>query len=237
VLAEGTTATGTITGALHQYTGSCGTTNGPDVVYQISHSGGDLFLGVVSTAFNPTVYLSTSCGSSTYCNDNAYAGVNASVISVSGLAAGTYYVIVDGWNAAASGNFALRFQRSPCTTSTRIAANGNYDGSTVGQGNDTAGACGGASASDVLYYLALCGARSVRATTCAARTNFDTVLSFRTGDCADSAEISCNDNDPLCASGMLRSTATAALPQGLGFLAVDGFYGAQGNYRVTISGM
>jgi hypothetical protein len=182
-----------------------------------------------------------TCGvaTSVACQDDACrtysGGVRSQLVQV--LDPATYYVIVDGWNAGSSGNFNLRFQHSPCATATAIPGNGRYDGTTVGQGNDTNGTCGGGAAPDVLYYVALCGPRAVTFNTCSASTAFDTVLYTRSGSCDPAAEVACNDNDSLCASSPLYSRITASLPQGLSFLAIDGFFGAEGNYRLNVSGM
>jgi cysteine-rich repeat protein len=162
-------------------------------------------------------------------------GTRSQLIRV--LDPGTYYVIVDGWNAASWGNFALRFQHSTCSGATFIPANGNYSGTTVGQGNDTTGTCGGGSAADTLYYLGLCGPRSVTFSTCSPITTFDTVLYLRTGGCDAASEVACNDNNPFCSFSSLHSQLTASMPQGLSFVAVDGFFSAEGDYRLTVSGM
>ncbi|MDI7267887.1 MAG: hypothetical protein QME96_07825, partial [Myxococcota bacterium] len=162
-------------------------------------------------------------------------GLRSQIVRV--LDAGTYYVVVDGYSSTSAGNFALRFQRAPCAAAGQITGNGNYDGTTVGQGNDSAGACGGSGAPDYMYYFGLCGARGVTATTCNAQTNFDTVIYFRSGNCDAASEVACNDNNPLCAVSTLRSTVTASLSQGLNFAIVDGFSLAAGAYRLTISGM
>ncbi|MBI5499193.1 MAG: DUF4215 domain-containing protein [Deltaproteobacteria bacterium] len=152
------------------------------------------------------------------------------------LDAGTYFVVVDGWNAGAAGGFTLRFQHAPCLGATAIPGNGNYNGTTAGAGNDQTGTCGGATADDVLYYVPMCGPRSVTFSTCSAATLFDTVLYVRGGSCT-AADLACNDNNPLCASGALASSVTAALPQGLSFVVVDGFFGAGGAYRLNVAGM
>jgi hypothetical protein len=153
------------------------------------------------------------------------------------LDAGTYYVVIDGYSATAAGAFTLRFQHSPCTGATAIPGNGVYNGTTVGQGNDLSGSCGGSAAPDVLYYVALCGPRSVTMTTCSTATTFDTVLYVRGGSCTAGTDLACNDNNPLCASGGLTSSVSPSLPQGLSFVGVDGFFGAEGAYRLTVSGM
>ena len=150
------------------------------------------------------------------------------------LDAGTYYVVVDGAAAGQQGDYALTYQRSGCATATRIIGNGDYDGSTVGLLDEDWGTCGG-SAGETEYWLALCAGRTVTATTCNAVTNYDSVLYFRSGSCLGT-QLACN-NDSTCALSARRAEVTAPLVQGLNFLRVDGYAGATGSYRVTISGL
>src|SRR6266481_263782 len=67
--------------------------------------------------------------------------------------------------------------------------------------------------------------------TCGAATNFDSVLYVRTGNCDTGTELACNDD------GVCTPTSTLSLPVTAGqtyFIFVDGFFGASGNFTVTI---
>ncbi|MBI5488284.1 MAG: DUF4215 domain-containing protein [Deltaproteobacteria bacterium] len=166
------------------------------------------------------------------CSDDACGGSRSQWFGV--LDAGTYYVVVDGAAAGQQGDYALTFQRSSCATATRITGDGDYDGSTVGLPDEDWGSCGG-SAGETEYWLALCGSRTVTATTCNAVTNYDSVLYARSGSCLGT-QLGCN-NDSTCALSTRRAELTTTLVQGLNFLRVDGYSGSTGSYRLTISGL
>ncbi len=182
----------------------------------------------------------TCTGAQAACQDDACSTLRSQGVVV--LNAGTYYLIVDGYSAAASGAFTLRFGHVPCdATALPPPYNGTYNGSTAASGNDQTLSCAGGAANDVLYAFPTCGARNVTATTCNATTNYNTALAFRTGTCT-AADLACNDNDGACAFSNRMSTVTGAIAaRGLHFLVVDGSTsggGAQtGNYSVVLSGI
>ncbi|MDI7268759.1 MAG: hypothetical protein QME96_12270 [Myxococcota bacterium] len=167
------------------------------------------------------------------CSNDACAGRRSQWFGV--LDPGTYYVVVDGAAAGEAGPFTLLFQQSGCTWATRISANGNYDGTTVGQSNDLSGTCGGSTAPDFEYYMVLCAGRSVTASSCYSQTNYDNVLYLRGGSCTGTT-IACNDQSS-CALSVNYAIVSGTLPQGLSFLIVDGYGGASGTYRVNVSGL
>jgi cysteine-rich repeat protein len=228
----------------HTYSCTPSATGGRDVWYRFTLAQREVvYLDTVdgNTWDSILQIRSGTCAASTAvaCADDqcrSYSGSYRSQI-VQILDPGTYFVVVDGWNTGAAGNFALRFQHSPCTAATPIAANGRYTGTTTGQGNDSAGACGGATAADAAYYVGLCAPRSVTFSTCDRGTAFDTVVYARAGGCAAGDEVACNDNTSACTVNPLHSTVTAALPQGLSFVVVDGFYSAEGAFALNVSGM
>jgi hypothetical protein len=220
---------------------SCTTgTGGRDVWYRFTLTGRRLVYVDVAdgNAWDSVIDIRTgTCAASTSvaCNNDACGGVRSQWHGF--LNAGTYYVVVDGASAAATGSFNLFFQTSGCTNVTAIAANGDYNGTTVGAGSDHNASCGGWGQPDVDYYIPICADRPATAHTCNATTTFDTVLYFRAGDCGGAGrEVACNDNDATCTVSGTRSRITGTLPKGLNFLIVDG-NGAQVPYRVTISGL
>ena len=227
----------------HVPTAACSaTTGGRDVWYTFTLAGREIvYLDVVDgNAWNTVLEVRQgACGgtmTSSACNDDACAGSRSQWFGI--LPAGTYYVAVDGAGAAASGAFSLLYQHSACVAALQITADGNYDGTTVGAGNDHPSAgCGGGFSADVDYWMALCAARTITASTCNAITTFDSVIDFRAVTCTAGAT-SCNNNAP-CTSNPLAATNTAAMPKGLGFITIDGqgFTPAEGPYRLTITGM
>jgi len=148
---------------------------------------------------------------------------------------GSYFVVVDGADAAAAGPFGLLFQHAACADAGTLPGNGNYDGTMTGRTDSYTSDCGGTGMPDAAYAFGLCRPSTVTATTCNAMSGFDTVLSFAPGTCDNG--LFCNDDDDACGLGGGRSTLTADLPQGLNFLIVDSRRGSPGAYRFTISGM
>jgi hypothetical protein len=227
VISLGQTYSGSITGAAHNYSGSCGTTSGPDVVYQLSHPGGDLFVGVVSTAFNPTVYLSTSCGSSSQCNDNAYAGVNASVLILSGLASGTYYVVVDS-PAGSSGDFTIETYRDGnytagdmCGEPLRLYNGVSGDTCESWVWDDYTPSCQSWDSYEIVYYFVKeTAASSVTVSSCG--SSYDSVLYLRT-DCDNGGDLACNDDDGPSCSGTRASFRADSVGPGIYFVFMDGW--------------
>jgi hypothetical protein len=234
-----TTATGTTQFALDDHSPACASgTGGRDVWYRFTLSSRQIvYLDTVDgNAWNSTLaVLQGTCpapATDVACSDDACGGPRSQWYGT--LDAGTYYVVVDGAAAGQEGAFTLLFQRSACTGATRITADGDHDGTTTGLPGEYSGYCGG-SGPDAEYWLVLCGPRTVTATTCNAETGFDSVLYFRSGSCSGT-EIGCN-NDSTCALGASRAALTSTLGHGLTFLIVDGYGGASGSYRVTISGL
>jgi hypothetical protein len=232
----------------HDPAAACGAGGlGRDVWYTFTLTGREVvYLDTVDgNAWNTVLQIRwggcPAAGTPVVCSDDACpadsGGRRSQIVEV--LDAGTYFVVVDGADAAAAGAFALRFQHAGCAEARVLPGNGNYDGTTSGRGDSYVSSCGGGSAApDVLYYFGLCGPRTVTASTCNASSGFDSVLSFSSGGCDVSHEVACNDDDPSCTFGGGRSTVTADLPQGLNFLIIDGRRaGPGGSYRVNVSGI
>ncbi len=236
------TFSGSTTSAADDHVPSCvTTTGGNDVWYSFNLGGRSLvYLDVNDgAAWNSVLEVRRGpCGAtmtSSACNDNACGGNRSQWFGM--LDAGTYYVVIDGATAADRGGFNLLFQYTSCTGGVQITGNGDYDGSTGGWGSDRQGSCGGGSAQEDYLWLAMCAPRAVTATTCNTTTDYDTVLYFLAGSClAAGVELGCN-NDAACSVNRNRSTLTSTLRQGLNFLYVDGYAGAEGDYRVTVSGL
>jgi cysteine-rich repeat protein len=237
------TISGSTTSATDDHTPSCATgTGGQDVWFSFTLGGRELvYLDVQDGAmWNSVLEVRRGpCGAtmtSAACNDNACGGTRSQWFGL--LDAGTYYVVVDGTAATERGGFNLLYQHTGCTGGVQITGNGDYDGTTGGMGSDRAGTCGGNTSQENYLWMAVCSPRDVTATTCNATTNYDTVLYFLAGSCGGAGvELGCNNDSAACTVDTERSTLTSSLRQGLNFLYVDGYYGAEGDYRVTITGM
>jgi hypothetical protein len=153
------------------------------------------------------------------------------------LPAGTYRVVVDGYNGA-SGAFTLTYQHIPVPGgATQVLGNGDYDAHTTGEGNDHTGSCGGGAAPDIDYWVFRCTPRTgVDVHTChgTGETDIDTVL-YWLGP--DGVELACNDDDPGCGTVGRSGIADTTLPTGISVLVVDGYDTAAGIVRTTFGGM
>ena len=231
----GGTTSGTNIGAIDDYSGSCTGTSGVDVVYSFTlGSTSDIFIGVHGEdAFDPVIYLSSSCGGSTYCNDDAYVGVTSSVIIQDGLASGTYYLVVDGWGGS-TGNFTIEIytngdwaQGDGCGEPYRL-----YDGvggDTWPQWDDYTPSCQSSDSYDEVFYFIVESTRTVTTDTC--DEFWDTVLFYR-DDCDSGPDLDCNDDD--CG---LQSTVSHTFLPGIYFLFTDGWSGDSGSYNLNVSGL
>ncbi len=232
---------GDTTLATHTATPSCSGGSGRDLWYTFTLSGRRiLYIDTVDGGAWSTV-LELRSGSCTGpvvsggCNDDACGGDRSQLVL--SLPAGTYYLLVDGHDESHFGPFDLLVQASSCSA-TRITSNGDRDGNTWDDGNYRQGSCGGGSSSENVFYFALCAPTAVTAHTCSSTTRYDTVLYYREGDCwSGSPELGCNDDGTCSATTVGASRLGRTLPKGLSFLMVDGYRGAEGAYRLNISGL
>jgi len=82
----------------------------------------DLFVTTHGTGFDTIVYLDRGCcGDEVACNDDAD-GRNTSVLAAPELAAGTYYITVDGADDNATGDFTIDIYATPTSSHPRRPA-------------------------------------------------------------------------------------------------------------------
>ena len=104
---------GTTAGRANNYTAPAGCASAgtpsasPDIVYSIvARTNGTITASTSGSAFDTMLYVSTACGSATIaCNDD-FSGTTSRV-TWSATAGTTYYLVVDGFNAVANGNYEL----------------------------------------------------------------------------------------------------------------------------------
>ncbi len=243
--------------------GSCGGDKAPESVFKlVLTQKSDLFVTTHGTSFDTVIYLrSGCCGAELACNDDAD-NRKTSVLGSRGLAAGTYFIFVDGANGGASGDFTVDIYATPstinatdnCGSPARIA-NLPVTGTTCGMNDDftpTMGCLIGpqTTSGDGVYYFVLdANSTMVTFSTCT-NTCIDTVLYVR--DVCTSTVIanqkSCNDNfcappaGSMCApTGPVQSRTTVALGPGVHYLIVDSHTGAPaascGSFTVTPTGV
>jgi hypothetical protein len=238
-----TTLTGSNECGTNDYTGSCAG-SGLDVIYSFTLTTTQRVTATtinVGGAFNDTVlYIRGTCddtASEVACNDDA-SGLFSRVDRV--LTAGTYFLVVDGFNSGDVGNYQVDFTVAdvpapdtcmaaislPFPTATRPTV---ATGSTTGGANDFSGTCGAGTSPDHVYSLVVPAASRLRFST--AGSGFDTVLSLFNSPCGTGTLVQCNDD----AIGV-QSQFEAMVPAGTYFVVVDGFSsGRQGAYTLTIS--
>jgi hypothetical protein len=200
-------------------------------------------------------YSCSNQGISAGCADVYHASLGCQYLDVTGVPPGDYVLRVtidpfgriaelDETNNVASvlvlipaGSGGAGPGGSGCTSPTVVPAGGGVvTGTTAGTGT-LAGTCGASAASPEQVFQ-WTPARSGTATiqTCGSGTNYDSVVYLRSGSC-NGAQLACNDDACLNATGSLRAsrvTATVGAGQTY-FIVVDGFNGARGTFRLSIT--
>ncbi len=232
--------TGTTSGASN-FAGTCGGGGAPEAIYKLVLTvSSDVFVTTHGTGFNTVVYMRSNCcsGTEVNCNDDAD-GRTTSVLSEHGLAAGTYYVFVDGATAAATGAFSADIYVSPaspnpseaCGNVTRVTNAGiaSVSNCAYGPNFDPSGTCGStlpATGPDLVYYFLLDAPTTVTFDTCS-NTCVDTVLYVR-DICTDTTSQRICADDSCRASGtcyqnpaQVQSRISVALSAGPHYVIVD----------------
>jgi hypothetical protein len=229
------------TGASH-YTGSCGSTGGPEAVLKVNLSGAstDLFITTYGS-WNTVVYVRSGCcdGAELGCNDN-YDASGLSALTLHGLAAGTYYVFVDSTTGSGGSVDVDIYGRSntalPGDTCGNLDTAGTYlhagsiDGTTCGYTSQyNGGSCIAPTTPtnrDLVYWFRIDTSTTATFSTCSGMTCGDSTLVLRSICNATTAgrEVGCSDDscsNTTCASpNSQQSTLTVGLGPGLYYLIV-----------------
>jgi hypothetical protein len=216
--------------------GSCSSTGGRDVFYQLTLATRQIvYFDTFGSSFDTSVRIhagacSTSLGTFQTCGDDACSVTQTQLAA--DLAAGTFCVVVDQYSEfQTSGALTLNVVLGG-RTGTRLAGPGTVAGNTCGQASLT-GECGSSSAApEIAYYLLTCPGQTsaLSASTCGGATTYDSVLYFRDGNAmeADATQV-CNDD--ACSGGTTctgatnraSSISTPLAGAGLRWVIVDGF--------------
>ena len=160
------------------------------------------------------------------------------------LDAGTYYVVVDGYNGAEGPyefNASWYAQPPPCLGSNQsnavVIASLPYtdQGSTVGACDDITIPCelsGPNDAPDFWYQIEQDTTTLLTVWITCDEQWFDTKIAILDSDLI---QIYCNDDDPTCTSGQSRITDAALYP-GLYYIIVDGWQSSEGDYELNVDG-
>jgi hypothetical protein len=243
--------------------GSCGGAAAPEAVYKLTLAApADVFITTHGTGFNTVLYVRRdSCcgGAEVACNDDAD-GRTTSVLSLPALLPGTYYIFVDGANAASAGSYTVDIFATPvsatpgdtCGRALRIADKPVSGDTTFFRDDyDPPATCTDQpnSSFDGVYYFVLDQPKtSVLFSTCNA-TCVDTVLYIR--DVCNVADpmSACNDDgscgmDPACGTnvrGIPSTLSTTVMSAGVHYLVIDTYPQPvpvlSGPYTITPQGL
>ncbi len=216
--------------------GSCGGTGAPDAVYRLNlTSRSRVRASFTSSEFPPIVYLQRTCGDTTsevFCMDG-----RGGVPIDQTLAAGTYYLIVDGADQNAFGAAAVHVQvddmsalEASCRAAPLIRPGHQVVGTTTGSTDRFQATCaGGAMSPDQIYRLQIRRRSTVRITS--EQTDWDGAIYVR-GDCTDqTSELACNDD----AGDNRHSMLETKLEPGTYYVFMDGFAsGNQGAFTIDV---
>jgi hypothetical protein len=239
----------TVTGSTASYTpstGSCDSGAGTpsrDVWYRFTLTQRELvFVNTFGSAFDTQLALLAGCGGvAPACTDDT-CGLRQDHI-VRNLAAGTYYVLVDGYSGA-SGNYTLNIEHLPVgsdgTPTVLTPGLATYTGNTMSLTPGlVTGSCGGDRAPEDTYYWTTCpgdAGGAFSATTCGSSiATYDTLLYVRSG--ATGNDLDCNDDAVPACTPADASRINATIPAGAGLFGfyVDGYGTASGNYVAAVN--
>jgi hypothetical protein len=239
--------------------GSCGGGDAPEARFTLDLPvASDLFVTTHGTGFDTVVYLDRGCcGDEVACNDDAD-GRNTSVLAAPGLAAGTYYITVDGADDNAAGDFTIDIYATPtsshpaeaCGNPVRIAADA-VSGNTCGYEDNYSPPLGcstavsGNKGLDQVYYFVLDATSTVSFSTCDG-TCIDTVLYVRDVCNDNGSQLPCDDDSCRAGESCLptgnpvQSLVSATLGPGAHYLMLDTFSaspGPCGAFTITPTGV
>ena len=231
--------TGSTCAAADNVAPSCGSSGGADVFYTLVLAvRSRVVASSVGSGFDTVLHVrSGSCTGSEVACDNDGGGAGTSRLDVV-LDAGTYYLVVDGNGAAASGPFAVSTTITPsppndtCAGAATIGgAGGVFTGSTLGAANDLAGGCGGADGADVVYTFTLAAASDVFITTVGSA--IDTVVYLRST--CTRADLGCQDDYSAAALDRRRAAGRQSGGRDYYVIVDRKTAAARGNYRLEVN--
>ena len=209
--------------AVCPYTGSLS----PDVVYELTTEGGtyDFSLCDDGTTYDTKLYLLDANLTEWACNDDSCPGFISELLNVE-LAAGTYYVIVDGYSSGC-GEYVLdvsEVEVDPGTTGDTCEDPLSYTNV-----NDPAVAGSIVSLGAEWWAFDTDGSLDVTASLCG--SGFDTKIEVW-GDCADGSYLAYNDD----ACGLQSEVNLGILAAGTYYVKVYGFSSSFGDYTLSVTG-
>jgi cysteine-rich repeat protein len=238
-----TIAGATVGGSSHSSTQCAGEELATDRIYAVTPAADGFiaaWLDPAATSYDAMLYVLDDCedpASGILCADGI--GVGGETLSFAAYSGQTYYIIVDGFGGA-SGTYTLSLDLSlgDCTDPARFPLWDafipmNAVGATNGQSNDlTTSTCGGAISGDVMYEVTPQFTGAFEARLPLADTPYNAVLAARSA-CADGfSQLACDVDTTATMDEVINLTATSGVPL---YVYVDGWSGAEGNYRLQLS--
>jgi hypothetical protein len=215
--------------------GSCGGQGAPDVVYRLDlQSRTRLRATFADQEFPSVVYLTSQCGggNEVFCVDTS-AGQPIDQT----LAAGTYFLVVDGTTPDGFGSAQIAMQLddlgaldAACRAAPQIRPGHQVTGDTTTSTDRFQATCAGmAQSPDLIYRLVLRRRQHVRLS--AEQQDFDGAIYIRR-DCLDAnTEVACNDD----AGDTRHSFIDTVLEPGTYYVFVDGYAsGNQGHFSLDV---
>ncbi|NUO20457.1 proprotein convertase P-domain-containing protein, partial [bacterium] len=252
---EGSTA-----GTLDDYQGDCFFNGGSgDVVYAYTPTADvvatvSLFGSNYDTGLHIWNGCPTSGGTQVACNDDN-SGLQ-SCLTVTLLAATTYYIIVDGYGNS-TGNYIINISddgvcgsascaatcddpgpvSDDCAGAIEVPVPSVQYGSTVGMGSEALGFCGTSDGTGGgVWYKVRGNGNTYTATTCDPCSDYDTKIRVFTCGCDLNTCVTGND-DNICGGGfsLLSSVTWATDPGAMYWILVHGFASDAGNFGLVLS--
>ncbi|HNW88617.1 MAG TPA: thiol protease/hemagglutinin PrtT [Bacteroidales bacterium] len=197
--------------------------SGPEIVHKITIGTGDITATLSNMTSDLDVFILGSCSIS----DCLASGDNDATIS--GASAGTYYIVVDGYNGA-SDSYSLNVTcTSPalnCSGAINLTCGQNYNGSTVSSNSNVSSYSGSAwdeSGPEKVHKLTISSSKNLIAT-----------LSNLGGVDLDVFILSACNALACQTSGDNSATFNNA-PAGTYYFVVDGYNGASGSYTLNVT--
>lgn len=217
---------------------------GPDVVFKVDLTNGEsVFIDSLGSTFDTILYARQgSCNGPEVAANDGVLGKRTARLVMSGLPSGTYYVFLDGKTPADRGDYVLKFDRGTpppnddCATAELVAIPGVRTGS-IRLANDSENSnisnCAN-EGPDVVFRFSLAEPRNLLFSTLG--TQFDTVLYLKSGDCANSQFVACNDdgNGSFGVNSYIDDFEQDALTPGDYLLYLDSFEDSDGEYTLQI---
>ncbi len=196
--------------------------SGPEVVHTITTIGpGDITATLSNEASGLDVFILNAC------RVDSCQAFGFSSATMTNAPAGTYYIVVDGYNEA-EGAYTLTVDGNcsmDCASATPISCGETISGTTVGAGNNITnyGCVGGDNGEDKIYSITTIGSGTI---TAALTNESDTGLEIFILN-------ACNVDSCMAWGGSTAVTST--VPAGTYYIVVDGYPTASGSFDLTVT--